>query len=127
MEGLGEYQTVHAFDHVAINDRVTACDMSSVPLESNTLDDAVFCLSLMGANFTDYLREAHRTLKVDGTLHIWEAESRFGDVDQFCNDLFQLGFRLPTPTSKGQFIHIEAIKDPREPRQNFELKFSTGE
>ena len=27
------------------------------------LDAAVFCLSLMGTNFMDFIREAHRTLK----------------------------------------------------------------
>ncbi len=31
----------------------------------------------MGANFADYLREAYRVLKLDGSLHIWEATSRF--------------------------------------------------
>ena len=45
MQGLNGHQTVHAFDHVAINDRVTACDMSSVPIEDGALDVAIFCLS----------------------------------------------------------------------------------
>ena len=47
--------------------------MAHTPLDDESLDAAIFCLSLMGANFSDYLREAYRTLKLDGSLHIWEA------------------------------------------------------
>ncbi len=50
--------------------------MAHVPLEDESLDVAIFSLSLMGANFTDYLREAHRSLKLDGHLHVIEATSR---------------------------------------------------
>ena len=35
-----------------------------VPLTSASVDVAVFCLSLMGTNLVDFLREAHRVLKV---------------------------------------------------------------
>ncbi len=77
---------VHSFDFVALNDRVTECDMakyvnfppppkkkienklhfnffSSTPLDDSSVDIAVFCLSLMGTNLRDYLREANRVLK----------------------------------------------------------------
>jgi ribosomal RNA-processing protein 8 len=37
--------------------------MFQVPLKSKTVDNAVFCLSLMGTNLTDYLKEANRVLK----------------------------------------------------------------
>lgn len=60
--GCGEAQlaallpnTVHSFDHVAINDSVIACDMTRTPLDDATLDVAVFSLSLMGLNYADYL------------------------------------------------------------------------
>ena len=33
-------------------------------LDDEELDVAVFCLSLMGKNFTDYLKEEHRTLSL---------------------------------------------------------------
>lgn len=32
----------------------------------------MLCLALMGSNFTDSVREAHRLLELDGQLHIWE-------------------------------------------------------
>ena len=54
---------VHSFDLVAINDLVTKCDMKSVPLNPQSCDIVVFCLSLMGTNIIDFLCEAHRVLK----------------------------------------------------------------
>lgn len=54
---------VHSFDLVALNDRVTVCDMANTPLEEQSVDVAVFCLSLMGTNLRDYLMEANRSLK----------------------------------------------------------------
>jgi len=54
---------VHSFDFVALNERVTECDMANTPLENGSVDVAVFCLSLMGTNLKDFLREANRVLK----------------------------------------------------------------
>jgi ribosomal RNA-processing protein 8 len=69
---------VHSFDLVSQqSDLVTACDMSNVPLASATVDVAVFCLSLMGTNLADFVREAHRVLKSTGRLKIAEVKSRF--------------------------------------------------
>ena len=64
-----------------MNPSVVACDLAAVPLDDGTLDVAVFCLSLMGTNFTDYIREAHRCLRLDGSLHLWEPASYFDDVE----------------------------------------------
>ena len=55
---------VHSFDLVAHNERVTACNMTNVPLKDGVLDVAIFCLSLMGVDFMGFIREAHRTLKM---------------------------------------------------------------
>lgn len=54
--------------------------MAKTNLDPESVDVALFSLSLMGSNFTDYLREAYRVLKIDGQLQIWEAVSRFDDV-----------------------------------------------
>ena len=91
---LSDRHVVHSFDHVAINDEVLACDMAHTGLEDESLDDAVFSLSLMGANVGDYLKEAWRALKLDGQLHIVEASSRFRDVGRFCQDLSSFGFTV---------------------------------
>lgn len=56
-------QKVHSFDFVAMNDKVTVCDMAHTPLLKNGVNIVVFCLSLMGTNLNDYLLEANRVLK----------------------------------------------------------------
>ena len=43
--------------------QVTVCDMSRTPLDASSVDIAVFCLSLMGTNLRDYVKEANRVLK----------------------------------------------------------------
>ena len=45
-------------DHVAMDDTVTACDMSHTPLEDGSVRVAVFSLSLSGRNWKLYLQEA---------------------------------------------------------------------
>ena len=114
-EKLGGVCVVHSFDHVAVNDSVTACDIADVPIDDAELDVAVFCLSLMGSNFTDYLKEAHRTLKLDGRLRIFEATSRFSDRVQFASDLRRLGFGQITVEDEWKFTHILATKDTIDP------------
>lgn len=54
---------IHSFDLVALNDLVTVCNFSQTPLADSSVDVAVFCLSLMGTNLRDFLKEANRVLK----------------------------------------------------------------
>lgn len=51
---------VYSFDLVSKNDTVIAADIANVPLQSNSVDIVVFCLSLMGSNIPDFLTEAYR-------------------------------------------------------------------
>jgi superfamily II DNA or RNA helicase len=119
----GNQHTIHSFDHVAIDKRVIACDIAHVPLEDESLDVAIFCLSLMGSNFTDYIREAHRCLVLDGHLHIWEAASYFDDVKQFTAKLAKLGFDVTTPTVEGAFVKVYAHKNNKKPDAKLVLPF----
>ena len=88
---------MHSFDLVAVNEHVTACDMTNVPLEKETVDVVIFSLSLMGTNYEgmndllltplttcacnivfplfclDFIREASRVLKKGGEIKIAEA------------------------------------------------------
>ncbi len=120
---LADRHTVHSFDYVAVNEDVIACDMAHVPMEDEALDVAVFSLSLMGANFTDYLREAWRLLKLDGHLHIYESTSRFTDRDGFADGLRRLGFSIVTIEDVWKFTHIHALKIDRKPEVGFEFLF----
>ena len=122
-EALAGQHTVMSFDYVAINEEVTPCDMAHVPLEDGVLDAAVFSLSLMGANFTDYLREASRTLKLDGQLHIIEATSQFSDRARFIKGLESLGFVVVEIRDTWKFTHIHALKTDRSSENNVSLRF----
>ena len=122
-EAVSDRHTVYSFDHVAMNEDVVACDMAHVPLEDETLDVAIFSLSLMGANFTDYIREAHRTLKLDGQLHIIEATERFTDRNQFAKALQELGFAMVSLEDKWKFTHIRALKTERPPQREVVVRF----
>ncbi|CAG8572529.1 187_t:CDS:2 [Ambispora gerdemannii] len=74
---------VLSFDLVANNDRVIGCDIAKLPVPDSFFDIAIFCLSLMGTNYIDYLKEAYRTLKTSGELKIAEVVSRFTDINAF--------------------------------------------
>lgn len=97
-------QTVHSFDLVAHEDGITACDISNLPLADSSVDIAVFCLSLMGTNYGQFLVEARRVLVSNGMLLIAEVASRFENHDpaQFIRGVEALGFRHDTkhPFSK---------------------------
>lgn len=92
----GSSSEVHSFDLVQLNDLVTVCDFAHTPLENESCDIAVFCLSLMGTNLRDYLKEANRVLKVGGTMKIAEVASRFRDLpmDEFVPLVEKFGFSL---------------------------------
>jgi len=85
--------TVHSLDLVALNERVTQCDMAHTPLRDQSCDVVVFCLSLMGTNIVDYIKEANRVLKEGGILKIAEIESRFEDLIQFIHGIERMGFQ----------------------------------
>ncbi|KAG0011816.1 25S rRNA (adenine645-N1)-methyltransferase, partial [Entomortierella chlamydospora] len=110
-----KYKNVLSFDLVAKNERVTACDIAHLPLEDNSVDVAIFCLSLMGTDFLRFLKEAHRVLKPNGQLKIAEVISRFTDVDAFVSALKALGFELKhSDSSNKMFILFDFIKpDPK--------------
>jgi ribosomal RNA-processing protein 8 len=104
-------QKVHSFDLVALNDYITVADMSNVPLDNESVDIAIFCLSLMGTNFVDYLVEAHRVLKEGGILKIAELESRFVGMKKFLLLLEKLGFELEQKTQpNGYFYSFNFVK-----------------
>lgn len=105
-----DQHTIHSFDFIAINDSVIECDMSRVPLEDACLDVAIFNLSLMGLNISDYIREAARTLKLDGQLLIYEVNSHFRNLQDFVHGLEGSGFKIIENAEVWKFRYIQAIK-----------------
>ncbi|CAL8087046.1 unnamed protein product [Calicophoron daubneyi] len=86
---------IYSFDLIAVNERVTACDMAHTPLKSSHVHFAVFCLSLMGTNCRDFIYEANRILKLNGELIIVDVASRFeGKFQSFLKKLRSYGFAV---------------------------------
>jgi hypothetical protein len=96
--------------------------MAHVPIEDETLNVAVFCLSLMGSNVTDYIREAHRTLALDGWLHVYHPTGRFTDRAAFIRGLADLGFGNVQAREIGAFTHVSAVKTEHHPRRDVTLR-----
>lgn len=85
---------IHSFDLVALNEHVQVCDIAHTPLKDNSVDIVVFCLSLMGTNLTDFIHEAHRILRLRGTMKIVEIASRFDNNPQkFIRKMEAMGFQ----------------------------------
>ncbi|GAM17529.1 hypothetical protein SAMD00019534_007040, partial [Acytostelium subglobosum LB1] len=105
-ETLSKRHTVHSFDLVAKNERVVACDVANVPLANNTVDIVVFCLSLMGTNFLDFVVEANRVLKVNGVMVIAEIESRLADKSVFIKEISNLQFKLLNQNTKNKYFFL---------------------
>jgi superfamily II DNA or RNA helicase len=110
MEDIGE-ERVYSFDHIAINNKVIACDMKKVPISDEDLDVAIFSLSLMGKNWKDYILESKRCLVTNGTLLIAETtKSLKGRLSQLREHLEQNGFEIYIDEERGDFTFIEARK-----------------
>jgi Hypothetical methyltransferase len=108
-DALPDHDVV-SLDHVAVDDRVIACDMASSPSSSGELGAVVFSLSLMGRNWRDYLAEAHRTLQPFGLLFIAETARRWEGNPELEEAVRDAGFEpLPT-TRRGDFLYLRAIK-----------------
>ena len=102
---------VHAFDYVAIDKNVIACDMSSIPLQENEIDAIVFCLSLMGSNYLDYINEAFRVVKPYGNLFICEPKKKVEKrIEVLKKEIESIGFKIIEVTSSSQFTYIHGIK-----------------
>ncbi|KAF9624325.1 hypothetical protein IFM89_009233 [Coptis chinensis] len=117
---------VYSFDLVSNNPSVLQCDMANTPLDSSSVDIAVFCLSLMGTNFPSYLREAQRVLKPSGWLLIAEVKSRFdpksggADPNRFLKAVCKLGFSSVSKDFSNKMFLLFFFK--KNEKQNSEEK-----
>ena len=108
MEAFGP-ERVFSFDHVAINDKVTSCDMRDTGLSDDVLDVAIFSLSLMGKNWIDYVTEAKRCLATNGYLLIAETtKSMGGRLSKLRDVLREQGFEIYADEERGDFTFIES-------------------
>ncbi|OWB78317.1 hypothetical protein B5S32_g2508 [[Candida] boidinii] len=109
--------TVHSFDLKKINDKITVADIKNVPLNNESCTIVIFCLSLMGTNFLDFIKEAYRILSPRGELWISEIKSRLSDTkgEEFIQILKKFGFyHKTTNDSNKMFTEFEFFKPPIE-------------
>ncbi|KAJ3326269.1 25S rRNA (adenine645-N1)-methyltransferase [Boothiomyces sp. JEL0866] len=112
---LHTHLKIHSFDLVARNEFITACDIARVPLKKESVDVVIFCLSLMGTNFTDFLNEAHRILKKSAELKVCEVKSRISDLKEFISGVECLGFKLIKKDEKNKmFVLLDFIKTDKK-------------
>ncbi|CAF1163032.1 unnamed protein product [Rotaria sp. Silwood1] len=88
------HPNIYSFDFVSLNEHVQICDIAHTPLNNNSVDIVIYCLSLMGINLTDFIHEAHRILRLRGTMKIVEIASRFENQPQkFIRKIESMGFQ----------------------------------
>jgi hypothetical protein len=105
---------VYAFDHIAIDDSVIACDMRNTGLADETIDVAVFSLALWGTNYKEYIAEANRIMKRRGLIYIAEPTKNYETPEEqqkLIDILNENGFQiLGNIENRGKFIYISGIK-----------------
>ena len=101
---------VYSYDLVAVNEYVTRADMKDLPLENNTCDIVVFCLSLMNKNFVQFIAEANRIMKRGGKLVVAEITSRIVDLKKFVNEFKKINFKLIKNVNVKDFFVILTFK-----------------
>ncbi|GMT37942.1 hypothetical protein PFISCL1PPCAC_29239, partial [Pristionchus fissidentatus] len=92
-EAVGNRHDVRSFDLVAVNERVTACDMAHLRKRDGVADIVVFCLSLMGTNLLDFIKEARRVLKTGGITQDRRSDVTFRQSEGVRGGSVQAGLR----------------------------------
>ena len=107
---IKEPNKVISIDHYSENPEVIQCDMKHTPLNDNETDITVFCLSLWGTNYLDYIKEAYRITSKRGFMYIVEPNDEF-DFDKLKEDIKQIGFNKINETIRGKFTYLTFIKN----------------
>lgn len=108
---------VFSFDLVKCNEHVVVANSSKVPLGKKSVDVSVFCLSLMGTDFKDFIREARRVLRAKGRLVIAEVASRIENLADFVGGVEELGFALVSQEEPNSYF-VELIFKKTKPKEN---------
>ena len=103
---------VISIDHYSEDKNVIKCDMSNTSeyIKDNTIDITVFCLSLWGVNYLDYIKEAYRITAKRGLLYICEPNDKF-NKDELISSIREIGFNKINETIRGKFTYYTFMKN----------------
>ena len=107
---IKEQNKVISVDHYSEDPNVIKCDMKHTTINDNEADITVFCLSLWGTNYLDYIKEAYRITAKRGFMYIVEPNDEF-DFDKLNEDIKQIGFNKINETIRGKFTYLTFIKN----------------
>ena len=111
MKDLIPDNKVYGFDHYKLEENVIACDMANTGFDDESIDIAVFSLSLWG-EYEDYFKEAYRMLNYDGLIYIAEASKSYDETKR--NELIEMlktiGFTYVSLEDRGKFFYLKMVK-----------------
>lgn len=122
---------VLSFDLVSKHKDIIEANMESLPAADESINCAVYSLSLMAKNLGTVILEGKRILKVGGSMLIVEVTSRFeGNEKRFIGKLDRLGLKKKSsqtlkPNGYFTFFHfakIDSRLDYSPSYKNIELK-----
>ena len=92
---VNSYSQWYSFDHYSDDETVIKADISDLReyLQDNSVDAAVFCMSLWGTNYMDYIKESYRYLKNGGIVYIAEPKDKINQ-SELIGGATQIGFKI---------------------------------
>lgn len=103
---------VISVDHYSEDPNVIKADIANLSeyINDNEVDITVFCLSLWGTNYLDYIKEAYRITSKRGFMYIVEPNDEF-DFDKLKEDIKQIGFNKINEVIRDKFTYLTFIKN----------------
>lgn len=103
---------VISVDHYSEDPNVIKADIANLSehINDNEVDITVFCLSLWGTNYLDYIKEAYRIMAKRGFMYIVEPNGEF-DFDKLKEDIKQIGFNKINEVIRDKFTYLTFIKN----------------
>ena len=92
---VNSYSQWYSFDHYSDDETVIKADISDLReyLQDNSVDAAVFCMSLWGTNYMDYIKESYRYLKNGGIVYVAEPKDKINQ-SELIGGATQIGFEI---------------------------------
>jgi ubiquinone/menaquinone biosynthesis C-methylase UbiE len=73
------------YDHISSNETIIPCDISTLPLEDDSVEICILSLVMWGSNCKDYIQESYRVLESGGKMYIIEPTKRWTEKDDSGN------------------------------------------